>query len=93
MSWWQGVLGFCAGLLISVVVGIVGGMYGIGGASLLRPILVGRGLPVTKVAPAALACTFITSIAGALTHTVLALITPGDITPCGHWGCCVSWAA
>ncbi|MFF3444656.1 TSUP family transporter [Streptosporangium sp. NPDC002721] len=64
-----------------MVVGIVSGMYGIGGGSLLGPILAGRGLPVTEVAPAAPACTFVTSIAGALTYAVLTLITPGDITP------------
>ncbi|MEU7744726.1 sulfite exporter TauE/SafE family protein [Nonomuraea sp. NPDC049269] len=69
---------------LAVAVGTVGGMYGIGGGSLLGPILVGRGLPVTKVAPAALATTFVTSIAGALTYAVLALSTPGDIAP--EWG-------
>ncbi|WP_345578131.1 TSUP family transporter [Nonomuraea rosea] len=69
---------------LAVVGGMVGGMYGIGGGSLLGPILVGRGLPVTKVAPAALATTFITSTAGALTYAVLALSTPGDIAP--EWG-------
>jgi uncharacterized membrane protein YfcA len=56
-------------------------MYGIGGGSLLGPILVGRGLPVAKVAPAALASTFLTSLTGALTYAVLALTTPGDIGP------------
>lgn len=66
---------------LAVAVGIVGGIYGIGGGSLLGPILAGRGLPVTKVAPAALASTFITSIAGALTYAVLALTTPGDVAP------------
>ncbi|MEU0483146.1 sulfite exporter TauE/SafE family protein [Streptosporangium sp. NPDC006013] len=43
---------------LAVAVGTVGGMYGIGGGSLLGPILVGRGLPVAQVAPAALATTF-----------------------------------
>ncbi|MFC6081133.1 TSUP family transporter [Sphaerisporangium aureirubrum] len=66
---------------LAVAVGIVGGIYGIGGGSLLGPILAGRGLPVATVAPAALASTFLTSIAGALTYTVLALTTPGDISP------------
>src|SRR5690606_25077093 len=67
---------------LAMAVGIVGGIYGIGGGSLLGPILAGRGLPVTKVAPAALASTFITSIAGALAYAaVLALTTPGDVAP------------
>ncbi|WP_246238640.1 TSUP family transporter [Acrocarpospora corrugata] len=67
--------------LLAVVVGMAGGMYGIGGGSLLGPILVGRGLPVAGVAPAALASTFVTSIAGALTFGVLSLTTTGDIAP------------
>ncbi|MFF5109526.1 TSUP family transporter [Streptosporangium sp. NPDC000509] len=66
---------------LAVAVGIVGGVYGIGGGSLLGPILAGRGLPMAKVAPAALASTFVTSIVGALTYAVLALLTPGDIAP------------
>ncbi|MEU0479215.1 sulfite exporter TauE/SafE family protein [Streptosporangium sp. NPDC006013] len=67
--------------LLAVIVGAVGGMYGIGGGSLLGPILAGRGLPVAVVAPAALASTFVTSIAGALTYAVLSLTTSGDIAP------------
>ncbi|MBL7495751.1 sulfite exporter TauE/SafE family protein [Frankia sp. CNm7] len=69
--------------LLSVVVGFVGGVYGIGGGSILGPILVGRGLPLTTVAPATLASTFVTSIAGAATYALLALTTPGNIAP--HW--------
>ncbi len=37
-----------------VVVGVVGGIHGIGGGSTPGPILVGLGLPVAVVAPAAL---------------------------------------
>ena len=66
---------------LSVGVGVVGGIYGIGGGSILGPILVGRGLPVVTVAPAALASTFLTSITGALTYGVLAMTTSGDIAP------------
>jgi uncharacterized membrane protein YfcA len=60
-----------------------GGVYGIGGGSILGPVLAGRGVPMAQVAPAALASTFVTSIAGALTYTVLALTTSGDIAP--YW--------
>ena len=67
--------------LLGLFVGIVGGVYGIGGGSLLAPILVARGLPVAKVAPAALAATFVTSIVGALTFAVLALRSPGAVAP------------
>ncbi|MGF2945197.1 TSUP family transporter [Mycobacterium sp. Lab-001] len=67
---------------LAMVVGVVGGIYGIGGGSLLSPILVGRGLPISIVAPAALTSTFVTSVAGALTYAVLAVTNPGhDIAP------------
>ncbi|EUA45634.1 MULTISPECIES: TSUP family transporter [Mycobacteroides] len=63
---------------LALGVGVIGGIYGIGGGSLLAPILAGRGHPVATVAPAALICTFITSIAGAATYTILALTTAGQ---------------
>jgi uncharacterized membrane protein YfcA len=62
-------------------VGVIGGVYGIGGGSVLGPILVGTGLPVPVVAPAALASTFVTSIVGAATFAVLSLTTSGSIAP------------
>lgn len=65
-------------MALATGVGILGGIYGIGGGSPLSPILVGRGLPVATVAPAALLTTFITSLAGALTYIVLAITTAGD---------------
>ncbi|MGW3401283.1 sulfite exporter TauE/SafE family protein [Streptomyces zhihengii] len=67
--------------LLAAVVGVAGGIYGIGGGSLLGPILVGRGMPVARVAPAALACTFVTSVVGAATYALLALTTPGTVAP------------
>ena len=70
---------------LALAVGIVGGVYGIGGGSLLSPVLVGRGMPVNTVAPAALTSTFVTSVAGAATYVLLAITTNGtDIAP--HWG-------
>lgn len=68
----------------ALAVGIVGGIYGIGGGSLLGPLLVGRGLPVAHVAPAALASTFVTSLTGAGAFALLALTGSGDIAP--DWG-------
>ncbi|WP_245673814.1 sulfite exporter TauE/SafE family protein [Actinoplanes rectilineatus] len=68
---------------LGVVVGAVGGIYGIGGGSLLGPILAGRGTPMTRIAPAALACTFVTSVTGAVTYGLLGLTTTGSIAP--HW--------
>lgn len=63
------------------VVGVVGGIYGIGGGSILGPILAGRGLPMARVAPAALLATFVTSVVGSITYAVLALGRSGDISP------------
>jgi uncharacterized membrane protein YfcA len=62
-------------------IGIVGGIYGVGGGSLLGPILVGAGMPVATVAPAALLSTVVTSIVGALTYALLSLMTSGAIAP------------
>jgi uncharacterized membrane protein YfcA len=77
------------------VVGTVGGIYGIGGGSILGPILVGSGMALSKVAPAALASTFVTSVVGVVTFAVLQLNAPGSISPdwslrlaCGLGGLC-----
>lgn len=67
--------------LLALGVGVVGGMYGIGGGSILSPLLVGSGLSVAVVAPAALASTFITSIVGALTFGLLSLVADGSVAP------------
>ena len=68
-------------MALAVVVGVVGGIYGIGGGSILGPILVARGVPVSRVAPATLASAFVTSVAGAVTYGLLTLVAPGDIAP------------
>jgi len=55
-------------------VGIAGGIYGIGGGSIVAPFFVAiLGLPVYAVAGAALMGTFITSVAGVVFYQVLAL--------------------
>ncbi len=66
---------------MAVVVGIIGGIYGIGGGSILGPVLVGRGLAVARVAPAALCSTFATSVVGAAAYFALSFTTTGDIAP------------
>jgi uncharacterized membrane protein YfcA len=66
---------------LALGVGVVGGVYGIGGGSILSPILVGSGSTLAVVAPAALASTFVTSVIGALTFAVLALFAPGSVAP------------
>jgi uncharacterized membrane protein YfcA len=68
---------------LGVGVGVVGGIYGIGGGSLLGPMLVGGGLSVATVAPAALAATFLTSIVGVSTYGLLSLTTEEPVSP--HW--------
>lgn len=66
----------------ALLVGVVGGIYGIGGGSLLSPILAGRGVPLAEVAPAALTSTLVTSIVGAATYLGIAIATGGtDIAP------------
>ena len=68
-------------VLLALAVGTVGGIYGIGGGSILGPILVGLGFSVLEVAPAALAATFLTSIAGVAAYALLSIGGSGDIAP------------
>ena len=65
----------------ALIVGVIGGIYGIGGGSLLAPALVGVGFSIAEVAPAALASTFLTSIVGVVTYAVLSLRHSGSIAP------------
>ena len=71
-------------VLLSAAVGCAGGIYGIGGGSVLAPVLIGSGYEPTKVAPAALASTFVTSIAGVITFTLLSVYRHGTVAP--DWG-------
>jgi uncharacterized membrane protein YfcA len=66
---------------LALLVGTIGGVYGIGGGSLLAPILVGLGFSILEVAPAALASTFLTSIVGVIAYAVLSLKHSGSIAP------------
>jgi hypothetical protein len=62
---------------ICFLVGIAGGIYGIGGGSIVAPFFVAIiGLPVYAVAGAALMGTFVTSIAGVFFYHVLAQFYP-----------------
>jgi uncharacterized protein len=62
---------------ICFFVGIIGGIYGIGGGSIIAPILVTLiGLPVHVIAGAALLGTFVTSIAGVIFYKLLAFAYP-----------------
>jgi uncharacterized protein len=65
-------------MALSLIVGMVGGVYGIGGGSIIAPFFVSFfGLPVYTVAGAALMGTFVTSVAGVIFYQVLAPWYPG----------------
>ncbi|MGD9824154.1 sulfite exporter TauE/SafE family protein [Desulfobacter sp.] len=71
---------------LSFIVGIVGGVYGIGGGSIIAPFFVTFfRLPVHTVAGAALMGTFITSVAGVVFYQLIAPFFPGmSVAP--DWG-------
>lgn len=63
--------------IISSIVGIVGGIYGIGGGAIMAPIYVTFfNLPVYTVAGPALMGTFITSVFGVIIYQLLAPFYP-----------------
>ena len=62
--------------------GLIGGIYGIGGGSLLAPMLASLGFSLYAIAPAALTSTFVTSVAGVLAYQALELVKgDGAIAP------------
>jgi uncharacterized protein len=70
--------------VLALAVGVVGGIYGIGGGSILAPILIALGFSAYEVAPATLLATFMTSIAGIAAFAALQLTHGGDVAP--EWG-------
>jgi uncharacterized membrane protein YfcA len=71
---------------IAACVGVVGGIYGIGGGSFLSPILILGGYTAYAVAPAALLSTLAASVVGVATFVVLSATSDasGPISP--DWG-------
>nr|WP_321398580.1 sulfite exporter TauE/SafE family protein [uncultured Desulfobacter sp.] len=70
---------------LSFIVGIVGGIYGIGGGSIIAPFIVTFfGLPVYTVAGAALMGTFMTSVAGVAFYQIIAPFYP-DMSVAPDW--------
>ncbi|MEA3546465.1 MAG: sulfite exporter TauE/SafE family protein [Thermodesulfobacteriota bacterium] len=58
---------------LCLVVGIIGGVYGIGGGSIVAPFFISFfGLPVYTIAGAALMGTFVTSVAGVVFYQLIA---------------------
>lgn len=70
--------------ILSIIVGIIGGAYGIGGGSIIAPFCVAIfHLPVYTIAGAALMGTFITSVAGALLFSIIP--TTGCVSAMPDW--------
>jgi uncharacterized membrane protein YfcA len=71
---------------LSLIVGVIGGSYGIGGGALMAPFFISVfGFPVYTVAGATLMGTFVTSLAGVIFFQIFALFFPGTaIAP--DWG-------
>lgn len=72
--------------LMSFAVGIIGGIYGIGGGAIIAPFFVSiYGLPVYTIAGATLMGTFVTSVTGVLFYQGMAPLFPAmSIAP--DWG-------
>jgi len=65
---------------LTFVVGIIGGIYGIGGGAIIAPFFITFfGLPVYTVAGACLMGTFVTSIAGVGIYQALSYIYPAQV--------------
>jgi uncharacterized protein len=65
-------------IALSFIVGIVGGIYGIGGGAIIAPFFVTFfGLPIYTIAGAALMGTFVTSVAGVIFYQAIAPLYPG----------------
>jgi len=72
--------------ILCFFVGVIGGIYGIGGGAILAPIFVAVfKLPVYTVAGAALMGTFITSIAGVAFYQILAVHYSAQMSVAPDW--------
>ncbi|MCF8034327.1 MAG: sulfite exporter TauE/SafE family protein [Desulfarculaceae bacterium] len=71
---------------LSLAVGMVGGVYGIGGGAIVAPFFVAVfGLPVHAVAGAALMGTFVTSIVGVAFYQAIAPWYAGQMAVAPDW--------
>lgn len=71
--------------ILTFIVGIIGGVYGIGGGAIIAPFFVSFfALPVYTVAGAALMGTFMTSVAGVLFYMAIAPFYP-DLSVAPDW--------
>ena len=70
---------------LSAVVGVIGGVYGIGGGAIIAPFFISFfGLPIYTVAGAALMGTFVTSGAGVILYQLIAPYYP-DMAIAPDW--------
>jgi uncharacterized protein len=74
---------------LALAVGVVGGIYGIGGGSLLAPVLMVAGFSAYETAPATLLATFLTSIVGIASYATLQLVQGGNVAPDWGLGVCI----
>ncbi len=67
---------------LSAAVGMIGGIYGIGGGAILAPFLVAVfGLPVYTISGAALCATFLNSTVGVIFYALLAPVFSSSAAP------------
>ena len=72
--------------ILALAVGLIGGIYGIGGGGIIAPFCVSIcGLPVYTVAGAALAGTFLTSIAGVTYYHIFEVAAGGNNAIAPDW--------
>jgi len=73
--------------ILSLVVGLIGGIYGIGGAAIIAPFLVAiYGLPVHTIAGATLMGTLVTSVVGVSFYQLIApLYQASGIAVAPNW--------
>ncbi len=68
--------------VLSLIVGVIGGIYGIGGGAIMGPFLVaGFGLPVYITAGSTLCATFVASFTGVASYLWLAAISQSTVGP------------
>lgn len=78
-------VGFWGIFALSFIVGIIGGIYGIGGGAIIAPFFITfYSLPVYTVAGAALMGTFVTSVAGVIFYQAMAPFYP-DVSVAPDW--------
>lgn len=73
-------------VVLGMGAGVIGGIYGISGGSIIAPTLVGVfGLSVRRVASAALSATLITSLAGVASFWIIAALDTGGEAARPDW--------